>query len=1226
MSILNQSNYLLKEGIRLSDYQDESMQQMEQQVNRVGNSVKQKAKQLAKKGGKAALKLGGKAATKGGALVAKAVWATVGSIISLGAPVLAIIAIIGALVGFIFLAEFESRPVNQNLQSESGEQMNTQQTAPDKSQGVITEISDYNLVTNAFYMNYAMNSYHRVYKGEIYSPGKSVLVTPSAKRANGDTVEATEKQELKDSSNLETKFFLSHQLLWQLDEYLHDKKFKYPESFLKPLYYEESGEGENKTFTLKDLTNDKGELVAESQVYDENGNRTTETAVGLWDYGLSPIISYKTYLKDARYEYDVTGKAYRYEYTLPEGAVLAPGQSATFSGVEAVRLTEDEAKNKYAKDDEYLPNPEFVHMIDRVMTFVGTFTPQINYNWNRDPKAVKTFVESEVDKAKSTEYDITFEKMVPKTNNHGKLIKMAKYWSGTKIGEVTDGCYKVQQYYDEEEKTGKPKKMYALYQTCGTKKVLATSQRNFRFEEILVQKTVTEKIKVTVTEEISYTKYLSKVEPRYQGEPQISDFKGNSYLQDFLYYYETYVPETAASDLDLANRVSKDPEKLQEIVDSYNSIYGKATGAIIEGDGKEVGAYSQGAYDNAYRYIEYFKKYGEMYGVDPYLLLAKAAQESSGDHDSHLTGGAAVGLMQIERPGRTDGTGVSQATAFNHQTKQSETVKVCVGNSSSPAGCLNVYQVENNIRVGAMQLAQRYEKFNGHHMLALQSYNFGEGGIRTTVRLCGLEIDQVKQDQYNLDWMSCRQTLHNNPSYVNRGDLKTYGDPVYIENVLKFYNNPETGNILTYTDRQGTVHSFDTSKISVEGTGGFLFSTTGTSGGKGLLSSVGSFFKHHFNKITSELSNLFTDIPQEFKIPDKVNTHHRPKLTETDRELMETMIFAMEEQVNLDAVGEVTDEMWKERYGAIFASHSEISSQVGDGYSGDADPYFNGMARTPLPLEMKPTFLYNFRSMIQGAHNYGVAVSAPPSTKIYAIMDGTVLKVGDAKSYKGYSVQIQHANGLVSMYSNLEEASVKVKAGDMIKKGDEIGIVTKSKDATQQFFHFELRENDIPINPTFLFENPGGGDYFIPPSSGTFTIPMLKGYVSCEWMCYPNHTGIDLGNHGDTTTPILAAADGTVAYVNPRGDGWEGGYGNYVAIDHMIDGKKYRTIYAHMHTKPLVKAGQIVKQGQKIGTMGNTGNSQGAHLHFEIQENGVREGRVNPRKYINFPGYRVPWA
>jgi murein DD-endopeptidase MepM/ murein hydrolase activator NlpD len=66
-----------------------------------------------------------------------------------------------------------------------------------------------------------------------------------------------------------------------------------------------------------------------------------------------------------------------------------------------------------------------------------------------------------------------------------------------------------------------------------------------------------------------------------------------------------------------------------------------------------------------------------------------------------------------------------------------------------------------------------------------------------------------------------------------------------------------------------------------------------------------------------------------------------------------------------------------------------------------------------------------------------------------------------------------------------------------------------------------------------------------------------------------------------------------------------GGYGNLVAIDHQ---NGYLTLYAHL-SGTAVSCGQSVAQGQVVGYCGSTGNSTGAHLHFEVRLNG---GFVNP--------------
>ena len=100
-----------------------------------------------------------------------------------------------------------------------------------------------------------------------------------------------------------------------------------------------------------------------------------------------------------------------------------------------------------------------------------------------------------------------------------------------------------------------------------------------------------------------------------------------------------------------------------------------------------------------------------------------------------------------------------------------------------------------------------------------------------------------------------------------------------------------------------------------------------------------------------------------------------------------------------------------------------------------------------------------------------------------------------------------------------------------------------------------------------------------------------------------NHHGIDIAEPG--THEIFAAADGKVSRSYTSSS-----YGECVFILHEFDEQEFETVYAHMKKDSrTVKEGDAVKQGQKIGIMGNTGNSFGQHLHFE-----VHKGRWNSRK------------
>lgn len=99
------------------------------------------------------------------------------------------------------------------------------------------------------------------------------------------------------------------------------------------------------------------------------------------------------------------------------------------------------------------------------------------------------------------------------------------------------------------------------------------------------------------------------------------------------------------------------------------------------------------------------------------------------------------------------------------------------------------------------------------------------------------------------------------------------------------------------------------------------------------------------------------------------------------------------------------------------------------------------------------------------------------------------------------------------------------------------------------------------------------------------------------------HQGVDLAV--STGTEVKASADGVVIQ-----SGWNGGYGISVYVDH---GNGIITRYAHL-SQAYAQVGRTVKQGETIALSGNTGNSTGPHLHFEIR---IGDVAVNPANYVD---------
>ncbi|MGL6058651.1 MAG: M23 family metallopeptidase [Culicoidibacterales bacterium] len=160
-------------------------------------------------------------------------------------------------------------------------------------------------------------------------------------------------------------------------------------------------------------------------------------------------------------------------------------------------------------------------------------------------------------------------------------------------------------------------------------------------------------------------------------------------------------------------------------------------------------------------------------------------------------------------------------------------------------------------------------------------------------------------------------------------------------------------------------------------------------------------------------------------------------------------------------------------------------------------------------------------------------------------------------------------------------------------------------------FYFE----QVDLLQEFIFANggnTGGGELGDVVKNGKFIVPMSatdSPRVTAGWGLYDPYDNGNLKFHqatdwaGSANAKVLASAEGKIIkVVNScvEGDTACGnGFGNQVLIQHTIDGKQYETLYAHFK-QVNVQVGQIVKQAEVIGIQGNTGASNGAHVHFEL--------------------------
>lgn len=154
----------------------------------------------------------------------------------------------------------------------------------------------------------------------------------------------------------------------------------------------------------------------------------------------------------------------------------------------------------------------------------------------------------------------------------------------------------------------------------------------------------------------------------------------------------------------------------------------------------------------------------------------------------------------------------------------------------------------------------------------------------------------------------------------------------------------------------------------------------------------------------------------------------------------------------------------------------------------------------------------------------------------------------------------------------------------------------------------------------------GGG--YEPPVAGAMIWPAPTCRVVTSSFGYRegydsdfHHGGMDIARYGSAHGhEIVAVADGVVRYAN-RYDTWGMGFGLFMIIDHGYDayGQRILTTYAHC-SEVVVYEGMEVSAGDTIGYIGNTGASDGAHLHIEVDVDGVA---VDPAAYLPMDGVDI---
>lgn len=476
----------------------------------------------------------------------------------------------------------------------------------------------------------------------------------------------------------------------------------------------------------------------------------------------------------------------------------------------------------------------------------------------------------------------------------------------------------------------------------------------------------------------------------------VTDTLDQQYYEDYLFNFEAYVPRDVLNEFVLTERID------------YESYIFDFESMLTDAYGFDIGtALTSGSFEAAYGYEELVVPIATRFGVDPYLIIAMIAQESSGNPLAN-----ADGLMQI-----TDALGTSiSATDASGRTV---TEKIDHTNLNDP---------EHNILIGTMFFKSLLDSYNGDVYKAVQAYNFGVGTMDN--------VRKANPEAWNSDygWMYFREEGRQETrpytqsisldciAYPNASTYGYYfGDSCYLENVLQYYAG----------------HDLE----SVE--------TNGESWWDNVLSAGNTFLDWLFEKEESDTVPKFDHVG---------HTHY-----ETPEYVMR-MYRSFDENTYFSEVGygdlSFFDAGFFEAAGTVGISLDEILEMApnADGYI--TPIVMDGTARITSPFGMRIHPISGDLKM----HN-GIDVAAPTGTRVYAVAAGRVTLASYAGS-AGNAVVIDHGNGVVTKYFHLSAFNVKV--GDIVNQGSVIGLVGNTGGSTGSHLHFELIINGVYTDPAAL--------------------------------------------------------------------------------------------------------------------------------------------------------------
>lgn len=480
--------------------------------------------------------------------------------------------------------------------------------------------------------------------------------------------------------------------------------------------------------------------------------------------------------------------------------------------------------------------------------------------------------------------------------------------------------------------------------------------------------------------------------------------RGDEYLQNYLYNFESYVPIDAINNFELIDRIDYD-----SYVFDYEAIltddYGFNLGSGINKNPNK--------FNKAYQYFDIIEAEASYFGVDPYIMLAIMTQESGGNPYINKDG-----IMQICYGDRT----VTSTNIYG------ESVTITITDSEKS-------DVEKSVRWATAYFKNLLDIMEGNPYKAIQAYNLGEGTL--------FSIKNNYPEAWNSEfgwliyrewarrkqWSNSRSASYGCMAFPE-GELMSgqiIGDSCYLENVLQWY----VGD--------------DMDKINLN---------------------IGNIVSNIWNRLretANDIYKFFIKEREEDELVPKIDFINHAKynkvsdILKTVYSLDNTALFSE----SSEDYGDLSfwDEGFMQAMANIGLSLQEILEIAPnpEGYLPPINMQQDNVTITSyFGLRIDP-----IDKVTQKFHT-GVDVAAVQGTPIYAVASGEVV-MAKSNGSGGNEVRIDHGNGVETRYKHLYQFAVK--KGDYVYQGEPIGTVGTTGRSTGPHLHFEILKNNTNLDP-----------------------------------------------------------------------------------------------------------------------------------------------------------------